>query len=146
MSNFGSKTAPHSGQTSQDNSKLNSKILATIGLSKESIQRMLGISSKVQQPKRKPRQWKKLPEFIANQIRGEHSSITYRELADKYNISQSAARTAKLSKQQTTEIQWKELCHELAACLGCGCTKQSGLCVQCHKSNNQYQQLNKRNQ
>jgi len=34
--------------------------------------------------------------------------------------------------------QWKELCHELAACLGCGCTQQLGLCVQCHKANKRY--------
>lgn len=45
-------------------------------------------------------------------------------------------------KQQTNEQQWKELLHELAACLGCGCTKnQLGLCVQCHKANRRYNQF-----
>lgn len=106
---------------------------------------MLGISISVQQAnkpaKRKPRRWKKLPESIAQQIRNDHSSLTYQELADKYNISLTAARAAKLSKPQTTETQWKELCHELAACLGCGCTTQTGLCVQCHKANRKYRAL-----
>ena len=45
------------------------------------------------------------------------------------------------TQQKETENElklWKELCHELAACLGCGCTQQLGLCVQCHKANKRY--------
>lgn len=45
------------------------------------------------------------------------------------------------NKQQTNEQLWKELLHELAACLGCGCTTQLGLCVQCHKANRRYNQF-----
>lgn len=46
--------------------------------------------------------------------------------------------------QQTTieELQrWKQLCHELADCLGCGCTIQHGLCVQCHKAQKRYRAI-----
>jgi len=42
-------------------------------------------------------------------------------------------------QQEVEELQrWKQLCHELAACLGCGCTTQTGLCMQCHKANKRY--------
>jgi hypothetical protein len=34
--------------------------------------------------------------------------------------------------------RWKDLAHALAACLGCGCTQQLGLCVQCHNAQKRY--------
>ncbi len=45
------------------------------------------------------------------------------------------------SRIRQARKRWKQLCHELADCLGCGCIIQHGLCVQCHKAQKRYRAI-----
>lgn len=72
-------------------------LLGKIGLTKEEIERMLGpvkpfVNTK---PPRKKRAWKRLPDDMVARIKKEHHTMTNKELAKKYKISESAAWTAR---------------------------------------------------
>lgn len=72
-------------------------LLARIGLTKEEMERMLGPVKPFVNPtpKRKKRMWKRIPDDMVARIKKEHPTMTNKELAKKYKISESAAWTAR---------------------------------------------------
>lgn len=72
-------------------------LLNKIGLTKSEIEKMLGPVKPFVNPTppRKKRAWKKIPDDMVARIKEEHPSMTCKELAKKYKISESAAWTAK---------------------------------------------------
>ena len=65
-------------------------LLEKLGLSKESMERMLGVVAPPKITKKKSyRRYEVVPADIRKAILGEHSSYTCRELAKKYGISSS---------------------------------------------------------
>ena len=72
-------------------------LLARIGLTKEEMERMLGPVKPFVNPtpKRKKRMWKRIPDDMVARIKKEHPTMTNKELAKKYKISESAVWTAR---------------------------------------------------
>jgi hypothetical protein len=72
-------------------------LLARIGLTKEEMERMVGPVKPFVNPtpKRKKRMWKRIPDDMVARIKKEHPTMTNKELAKKYKISESAAWTAR---------------------------------------------------
>ena len=65
-------------------------LLEKLGLTKESMSRMVGPVTPFKDPNpRVQRRWESVPKDIRDSILKEDKSFTYRELAKKYGISHS---------------------------------------------------------
>lgn len=81
-------------------------ILSRLGLSKEQVAKLLktpfkeSSTSPLQIPDKNPgvRRWKRVPDDVKKAIQQEHTSISYKELAEKYNVSKSIAYTIRTGK------------------------------------------------
>ena len=72
-------------------------LLERIGLTRAEIQKILGPVKPFVNPKppRKKRAWKRIPDEMVARIKEEHPSMTNKELAKKYKISESAIWNAR---------------------------------------------------
>jgi hypothetical protein len=81
-------------------------ILKQLGLTKESMAKMLGPVPAFKDPDPKiPRRWEAVPEEIKESILKEHSTFTCRELAKKYGISSSCSWNIRNKKNKQTTKQ-----------------------------------------
>jgi hypothetical protein len=81
-------------------------ILKQLGLTKESMAKMLGAVPAFKDPDPKiPRRWEAVPEEIKEAILKEHSNFTCRELGKKYGISSSCAWNIRNKKNKQTTKQ-----------------------------------------
>jgi hypothetical protein len=77
-------------------------LLEKLGLSKESMERMLGAVAPLKKTKiKRYRRYETVPADIRKAILGEHQSYTCRELAKKYGISASTIWDIRDSKSKT---------------------------------------------
>lgn len=66
------------------------KILEKLGITKESIAKLLGVPATVSNPKKKKYgrpKGRKIPYDIVKAVRSASKTYTYKELADKYGVS-----------------------------------------------------------
>ncbi len=77
-------------------------LLEKLGLSKESMEKMLGVVAPLKKTKiKRYRRYETVPADIRKAILEEHSSYTCRELAKKYGISSSTIWDIRDSKSKT---------------------------------------------
>jgi len=80
--------------------------LARFGLTKESMQKMVGTVTPFKDPNpRIERRWFAIPEEIKNAILKEHPTYTLRELANKYKISISCVWYIRKNSQTKTKTK-----------------------------------------
>ena len=76
-------------------------LLQKLGLTKQSMEKMLGVVAPSKKPKRKAyRRYEIVPADIRKAILGENPSYTCRELAKKYGISASTIWDIRESKSK----------------------------------------------
>jgi hypothetical protein len=76
-------------------------LLEKLGLSKQSMEKMLGVAAPLKITKKKSyRRYETVPADIRKAILGEHPSYTCRELAKKYRISSSTIWDIRDSKSK----------------------------------------------
>ena len=81
-------------------------ILKQLGLTKESMEKMLGPITPFKDTDPKiPRRWEAIPDEIREAVLKEHETFTCRELGKKYGISSSCAWNIRNKKNKQTNKQ-----------------------------------------
>jgi hypothetical protein len=88
-------------QKSDHQTPANMSLLEKLGLTKQSMEKMLGVVAVAKKNKiKRYRRYETVPADIREAILGEHSSYTCRELAKKYGISASTIWDIRDSKSK----------------------------------------------